>query len=250
MKIDESELIINTLNGNLKDFSILVKRYQEVVNGLAFTIVKDPFAAKDISQETFLAVFKNLSKLKDYTRFPAWLKKITINISRMWLRKQKKEKDLFSEEICSERKGEVPELESIDLKIENQDFYKRVNSILNSLSNKTRIPITLCFIDDMSYREAARFLGIRESTLRKRLHDAKKKLQREIVKMAENMLEEYRLPKNFAEKCICGCKRSKLMRKEVVKDMKKKDCGCGCGGIPLKNKGAKKESKEETKKGK
>ena len=250
MKIDERELIINAQNGNLRDFSTLIRRYQQVVNGLALTLVKDPFVAKDISQETFLTAFKNLSKLKNPLSFPSWLKKITINISKMWLRKQKKEKDLFSEEICSERKGEVPELESIDIKIENQDFYKRVNSILNSLSNKTRIPITLCFIDDIPYREAARFLGIRESTLRKRLHDAKKKLQRGIVKMAENMFEEYRLPKNFAEKCICGCKRSKLMRKEVVKDMKKKDCGCGCGGIPLKNKGAKKESKEETKKGK
>ena len=209
MEKDEKELIINTLNGNLKDFSVLIKRYQEVVNGLALTIVKDPFIAEDISQETFIRAFNNLSNLKNPSSFPAWLKKITANTSRIWLRKQKKEKDLFNEEICSETKGVISELESVDVKIEKRDFYKNIISILNSLSIKTRIPVTLCYIDDMSYKETAKFLGIRESTLRKRLHDGKKKLQREIVKMAENMFEEYRLPKNFAEKCICGCKRSK-----------------------------------------
>ena len=40
MEKDEKELIINTLNGNLKDFSVLIKRYQEVVNGLALTILE------------------------------------------------------------------------------------------------------------------------------------------------------------------------------------------------------------------
>lgn len=249
MEKEDKELIINTLNGNLKDFSVLIKRYQEVVNGLVLTIVKDPFIAKDISQETFIRAFKNLSKLKNPSSFPTWLKEIAVNTSKMWLRKQKKEKDLFSEEICSEAKGVISELESVDVKIEKRDFYKNIIRILNSLSIKTRIPITLCYIDDIPYREAGRFLGISENTLRKRLHDGKKKLQREIIKMAENMVEEYRLPKNFAKKCICGCKRSKLRRKEVI-DMEKKDCGCGCDGIPLKNKESKNESKEKPKKDK
>ena len=246
MEKDEKELIINTLNGNLKDFSVLIKRYQEVVNGLALTIVKDPFIAEDISQETFIRAFNNLSKLKNPASFSTWLKKITVNTSKMWLRKQKKERDLFSEEICSETKGGISELESVDVKFEKRDFYKNIIRILNSLSIKTRIPVTLCYIDNIPYREAGRFLGISENTLRKRLHDGKKKLQREVVKMSKNMLEEYRLPKNFAEKCICGCKRSKLMRKEV-KNMEKKDCGCGCGGTPLKNKESK-ESKKESRK--
>ncbi|OGL40432.1 MAG: hypothetical protein A2042_07490, partial [Candidatus Schekmanbacteria bacterium GWA2_38_11] len=236
-----------TLNGNLKDFSVLIKRYQEVVNGLALTIVKDPFMAKDIAQETFITAFKNLSKLKNPSSFPAWLKKITVNTSRMWLRKQKKEKDLFTEENCSETKGVISELESVDEKIEKRDFYKNIIRILNSLSIKTHIPVTLCYIDDMSYKEAAKFLGIAETALRKRLHDGKKNLQRQVVKMAEEKLQEFRLPKNFAEKCICGCIKSKPKKKEVI-NMKKKDCGCGCGGIPLKNKESEKESRKENKK--
>jgi len=76
-------------------------------------------------------------------------------------------------------------------------------------------------MDNIPYQEAVRFPGIRETPLRKRLHDGKNKLQRQVVKMAEETFHEFRLPKNFAEKCIYWCKRSKLKRE--VKDMEKKN---------------------------
>jgi hypothetical protein len=52
------------------------------------------------------------------------------------------------------------------------------------LQGTFRFPLMLCHIEDLSTRDAARFLGITEGALRKRLHDGKKKLQERIVKMA------------------------------------------------------------------
>ena len=52
----------------------------------------------------------------------------------------------------------------------------------------------LCHIDDLSTRDAARFLGITEGALRKRLHDGKKSFQERIVRMAEKSFQVYRLP--------------------------------------------------------
>jgi len=89
----------------------------------------------------------------------------------------------------------------------------------------------LCQIDDFSTRDAARFLGITEGALRKRLHDGKKKLQERIVRMAEKSFQVYRLPPDFAKRCICGCRRSEAVikkRKEVIPLAKKENCGCGC----------------------
>jgi hypothetical protein len=56
--------------------------------------------------------------------------------------------------------------------------------------------------------DAARFLGITEGALRKRLHDGKRKLQERIVRMAEKSFQVYRLPPDFEKRCICGCRRS------------------------------------------
>ncbi|MDA8179280.1 MAG: hypothetical protein M0T69_07050 [Deltaproteobacteria bacterium] len=72
--------------------------------------------------------------------------------------------------------------------------------------------------DDFSTRDAARFLGITEGALRKRLHDGKKKIQERIVRMAEKSFQVYRLPPDFAKRCICGCRRSEAAKtgKEVA----------------------------------
>jgi hypothetical protein len=88
-----------------------------------------------------------------------------------------------------------------------------VGRIVSSLSDTLRFPVLLCHIDDLSTRDAARFLGITEGALRKRLHDGKKKLQERIVRMAEKSFQVYRLPPDFAKRCICGCRRSEAANK-------------------------------------
>ena len=88
-------------------------------------------------------------------------------------------------------------------------FEEEVKRIIFSLSDTHRFPLLLCHIDDFSTRDAARFLGITEGALRKRLHDGKKKLQERIVKMAEKSFQEFRLPRDFAKRCICGCRRAR-----------------------------------------
>ena len=104
----------------------------------------------------------------------------------------------------------------------------------------------------ISTRDAARFLGITDGALRKRLHDAKKKLQERIVRMAEKRFQEYRLPPDFAERCICGCRRAQTARKrgEVTDLATKKDCGCGCipAGKTVERKAKNARSKPSAKK--
>ena len=91
-------------------------------------------------------------------------------------------------------------------------FGEEVRRIVSSLSETLRFPVMLCHIDDLSTRDAARFLGITEGALRKRLHDGKKKLQERIVRMAEKSFQVYRLPPDFAKRCICGCRRSQAAK--------------------------------------
>jgi hypothetical protein len=108
--------------------------------------------------------------------------------------------------------GSAPDVERENR--EAEAFGEEVRRIVTSLSDTLRFPVLLCHIDALSTRNAARFLGITEGALRKRLHDAKKKLQERIVRMAEKSFQEYRLPTNFAERCICGCRRAQAASKK------------------------------------
>jgi DNA-directed RNA polymerase specialized sigma24 family protein len=95
---------------------------------------------------------------------------------------------------------------------DSEEFQAGIGRIVSSLSDTLRFPVLLCYLDDVPTREAARFLGITEGAVRKRLHDGKKKLQERIVRMAAKTLQEYRLPRDFAKRCICGCRRAREIK--------------------------------------
>ncbi len=236
MRKNEAELIKSVMKGKMSDFTPLVEKYQAVVYGLAFSLVGDFSTAQDIAQETFITAYKKLNQLRCPERFPGWLKRITLNTAGMWLRKRKEVPfGEGEEERCVYDKPPAAE------GAEGKEFRQEIMKLINSLSEKARLPVMLCYLDDVPYKEAANFLGIKENTLRKRLHDVKAKLQRQIVEMAEKTFQEHRLPRDFASGCICGCERSlKAKEKGVRKVPKKKkptkeqskaktkSCGCGC----------------------
>lgn len=239
----EADLIKSVMKGNMADFTPLVEKYQAVVYGLAFNLVGDFSTAQDIAQETFITAYKKLNQLRHPERFPGWLKRITLNTARMWLRRRKEIPfGEVEEERCVYDKPVAAE------KAEGKEFRQEIMKLINSLSEKARLPVMLCYMDDVSYKEAARFLGIQENTLRKRLHDIKGKLQRQIVEMAERTFQEHRLPRDFAARCICGCERSLKAKEKGVRKVSKKtkskkrpkakesSKACTCGCIPGRSK--------------
>jgi RNA polymerase sigma-70 factor (ECF subfamily) len=221
----DATLIQEVLSGDGDAFGSLVARYQQSVFTLVGSMVHDLDAAEDITQEAFIAAYTQLPELRDSRRFTAWLRKIATNTARMWQRKHSDSKS----------RGTVDQ--EISLETGDRGLNEVISKVLASLPETKRQVAILCYMDGFSRKDVARFLGVPESTLRKRLFDTKRVLQRRIVEAVEKNLEEHLLPKNFAQQCVCACKRARQKkteaRKEVPamranKDSKKKDCGCGC----------------------
>ena len=235
MKVEQTEKILlrKVKQGDTAAFGKIIKRYQSLVYTVALQILFDPAAAKDITQDTFISAFNALKDLRSEDSFPSWLHSIARNRAFLWRKDRGRIVPLEEAGILHS----PPNPMDIEMKAETneaQSFDAGVREIVFSLSDALRFPILLCYQDDMPTAEAARFLGIKEGTLRKRLHDGKKKLQEKIVNMAEQTLQEYRLPPGFARRCICGCRRSRSGKlnqqgKEVIRMAEKKSsCGCGC----------------------
>jgi len=204
----EISLVRKAKEGDTAAFGQIVRRYQTLVFAVAFQILKDRALAEDVSQETFVSAFRSLADLRSEASFPRWLQKITRNFALAARKDQR-------------RFGSIEEAGTVQSPLANTGretereqheadaFEEEVKRIIFSLSDTHRFPLLLCHIDDFSTRDAARFLGITEGALRKRLHDGKKKLQERIVKMAEKSFQEFRLPRDFAKRCICGCRRAR-----------------------------------------
>jgi len=207
----EIGLIRKAREGDTAAFGEIVHRYQNPVYATAFQILKDRTLAEDVAQEAFVTAFRSLQNLRAEGSFPPWLRKITRNLALAASKEQRcfraieEAGTLISPPANAGQEAEREQREA-------DAFGEEVRRIVSSLSDTHRFPLLLCHIDDFSTRDAARFLGITEGALRKRLHDGKKKLQERIVKMAENSFQEFRLPRDFAKRCICGCRRAEQTR--------------------------------------
>jgi len=210
---EEIDLIRKAKEGDTVAFTAMIRRYQNLVYATALQILKDTALAEDAAQEAFVTAFRSLRDLRAEGSFPPWLRKITRNLALA----ARKEQSRFG---AIEEAGTLlspPADAGSEAETERRDadaFSEEVRRIVSSLSDALRFPMLLCHIDDLSTRDAARFLGITEGALRKRLHDGKKKLQERIVRMAEKSFQVYRLPPDFAKRCICGCRRSEGARKK------------------------------------
>ena len=86
---DNVELIHRVLLGDDEAFSILVRKYQRRVHALIWRKVGDFHIAEEITQDTFLQVYKKLSTLKNPKLFDGWLYVIANRLCLNWIQRNK-----------------------------------------------------------------------------------------------------------------------------------------------------------------
>ena len=236
--MSDADLIRDVLAGDGEVFGTLVTRYQQGVYALVWARVKDFASAEDLTQEAFITAYEQLPKLRDPATFPAWLRRIAVNRARMWLHRHSRR----------EVKGDLGMVPAADREVTG--LREEIARILISLPEEKRRVAILCYMDGVSRKDVARLFDVPEATLRKRLHDTKKLLQKRIVDAAEKNLEEHLLPRDFASRCICACRRAMDARRREVISMSKYKKKCDCGCLPqAKAKGKKNTESKSGKRG-
>ncbi len=164
------EFVRRAREGDLAAFDRLVERYQDAVCGVAFGIVGSFDDAQDIAQEAFLQAWRDLRDLADPARFPAWLYRIAANRSRDHLRRRRDDTRPDTPDLPSPDPGPADEVARAELRAS-------VLQAMRGLSEPLRVTTALFYIDGYSLAEVADFLEIPEGTVKRRLHDARKRLR-------------------------------------------------------------------------
>jgi len=245
---DDKTLVTKALDGNAEALTKLIRKYQGPVYALVLRHVGQAHVAEEIAQDVFLTVYRKLGQLKSGDRFGAWLRTVTIRQCRMWLRgaARKAAHDSLTQDALKE------DLPGAGSEAEGGEGMFRIDRMIAELPAGSREAAVLCLEEGLAPSAAAEVLCLKPGTLRKRLHDARARLQRLIVAKAERELQLHMLPKDFAERCVCRCEmavgnKCKPTRKEVMNMAKAQNCGCGCLG---KSKPQTKPQDEGTKKAK
>ena len=187
MDASEKYYIESAMKGDSIAFGFLVEKYYGVVYSTALRFLRNFDDALDITQDVFVEAFENLKHLRDPYKFGSWIQGITINLSKLWLRRHKKEVPL--EEIDHENSKYFDYIGNSDpyLEYEQKQLKEKVEKALNNLSENNRLVIKLYYMDDMSYKEIASFLGIPMTTVEGRIFRAKRQLRDEMIDIAKDM---------------------------------------------------------------
>lgn len=181
MNESDAELVRQTLSSNAgadEAFGRLVARYRPTIFGLAFAATGHAGEAEDLTQETLIAAYLGLSRLRDPERFGVWLYGIARNLVRMWYRRQARTPMLdgghYLEELVDGSQRTPEE------RIDQQERLARIRQAVQELSSGNRQAVTLRFWGEMSYAEISDALKVPVSTVKSRLHKAKRQLQAEL----------------------------------------------------------------------
>ncbi len=200
MRNNNAELIQHILEGDDAAFAYLVKKYQKRVHALAWRKIGDFHIAEDITQETFLQVYRKLATLKDPNQFPGWLYVIANRCCLAWLRKKRiqieqlKEVDITMVESPSYSKHVAAE------QAESATDTKRelVKNLLAKLKESDRTVLTLYYFGEMTYAEISEFLGVSVNTVATRIHRARERLK-QYEPMIREALSSFQLSPNLTE---------------------------------------------------
>ena len=200
MKNDDVQLIQHSLAGDQNAFANLVKKYQKSVHALAWRKVGDFHIAEEITQDTFLRVYKKLGTLKDPHRFEGWLYRIASRQCHAWLRKKRMqtqsleetdteliEQTTYSEYIAEEQAKAATEAQR-----------SIVHKLLARLQESERTVVTLHYFGEMTCEEISRFLGVSASTVKSRLRRARFRLKK-AEPMIREALEGFQIRLNLTE---------------------------------------------------
>ncbi|MES2419258.1 MAG: RNA polymerase sigma factor [Bacteroidota bacterium] len=170
-KITDQELIFKCLEGDNLGYTELYNRYAKRIYNSINRIVWHTAEAEDILQETFCAVFSDMSKLKGVNSFEAWLRRMAVNRSISHLRRRKIDfSDLGTMELADESDQDTDEYEIFDSRVED------VKKSIESLSSGYRTIINLYAFEQLTHEEIAVMLGLSPSTVRTQYHRAKKRV--------------------------------------------------------------------------
>ena len=169
------ELIALCRNKNQKAQFEIYNRYCKAMYNVAFRIVKDEHFAQDVMQEGFLKAFTKIDSYKQEVAFGAWLKRIIINYSIDFYKKNNQFK--FDDNEKNLTKIEDLEENLLDDFKLNELKINQVLTTINSLKDNYRMVLTLFYIEGYDQEEICEILNISYANCRTTLSRAKENLR-------------------------------------------------------------------------
>ncbi len=169
-----SEVVERARRGDPQAFGEIVRIYERMVYNFAFRMSFNREDAIDMTQEVFLRLFRNFGKFEPSRGFGAWFMRLAVNVCINERRGRTRRSSLVQADSaeCESRPAATAEI--------GKD---RILRAVADLNPSYRAVVMLRYIEDLSYGEVGRILGLPEGTVKNRLFRAREVLRARLEKV-------------------------------------------------------------------
>lgn len=194
---------IHLLKSNVHELDLelqasVYQSFRQLVYRDIYFVIRDHTWTEDVIQEAFMKIVTNAHKMKHDANIQGWVKQVTRNTTIDFVRKHKKIRQISMSNNVNTIDSFIESLPSEANTADEVEFKERKELLIkamNELKYDHRIVLALFYIEDKSYKEISRELGITEQMVAQRLMRARRKLlqhfgENGMIQMNEKQLKD------------------------------------------------------------
>lgn len=199
-------LVKRSIAGDRSAFALLVERHRAGVIRLLRAMFANFAGIEDLVQESFLRAYLDLDRLREPSRFGAWVRAIAVNLARMELRSGR----LTPVSLETLRSDATRAQRSLESLTERRELVARIRAAIAALPPAEREAIVQVYLNDLSHKAAAEELNTTVGAIKVRVHRGRRRLYQSLIgefsdwkrQLEDNMIEVtvYDVLAKFAEK--------------------------------------------------
>jgi RNA polymerase sigma-70 factor (ECF subfamily) len=189
--LTDEEVVSRVLAGDTALFEIIIRRYNQLLYRVSCSILKNDAEAEDVMQEAYVRAYEHLEQFEGRAQFRTWLTRIAVHeaLARAGRRKRFYAIDSPDDHLDGDlmdhfsTTGRSPEQQAA-----NSELRHLLENAIERLPDLYRCVFMLRDVEQMSVEEVGRILNLSESTVKVRLHRARRALRKAITESTGQQL--------------------------------------------------------------
>lgn len=173
--LEDKELVQKFVNPDTRNFAYnqLVRKYQQKVYWHIRKMVIDHDDADDLTQETFIKIWKNLENFRQESQLYTWIYRIATNECLNFLSSKRRKFFLPLNDVAAELSEKIDATPTLA----GEEIQKQLQKALLKLPDKQRLVFNMRYYDDLTYEQISEIVGTSVGALKASYHLAVKKIE-------------------------------------------------------------------------
>lgn len=182
-------LIERSCRSDSAAFRELVEAHQSFVYRVAFRLLCCDYDTEEVTQETFIKVWKNLTDFNTDMRFTTWLYKIAVNLCYDKLKARKRKNYNMVIDTANMAILNYPSTENIEAELANREIASLIEALTEQLTPKQKMVFVLSELEELTPAEITEISGLSAKKIKSNLYCARQNIKEKLQKLEERRIQ-------------------------------------------------------------